>query len=397
MRSIKRKGGIDPRQLPRILSPTEYRIQTAMECGSPAQRERYSKMFTEMGYGDMVERYAFTPVTSPGASQVSVPLSNFATAYAMDRNRFAVETIAPTAIVDKIHGKFWKFDAPENMRVQDVDNDNYAPGMGGGRPKQIPMEATPESYECQQRALSQDIDEITQQTADFDVKSRVARHLANQLQLRKIVRTMNIIQDTTSIPTHATATLAGGGDWTGSTAANAFIRKTFNGLIQAINQNSFNTADPNSLWGLMNPTTARLVVESPEFADHVKQSVAGERFLIGENPFSNARQFGMPAQLFGVNIMVVDTVILTGPKDMDEVAAPGVSTYAMADNQFAIVNSEPPSLNSMSTLTSFTFNPFRTEDHHIPSEHINSIQVLNTYQQKVTASSTGYVVTDVTS
>lgn len=385
---------IDPRHLPEILTPAQNRVRTAMLYAKGRERDFWAKTYREMGFGDWVEQYAFSPV-GPVNVHVSVPLTNFATAFAMDRTRFMVETLCPTAIVDKVNGKYWRFDAPEGYRIENDDEDNYAPGRGGGRPKEIEMEAQVADYEAKLRALSSSISEVAQANADFAIKNRVARFLTTQLQIRKAKRLFDLLTDGTSLTTFAdtTALTGGANPWDAATTANSSIKKTINAAVRTIELNTFNSVDASNLWMVFNPVMAGQVATQLEVIDHVKQSVSGERMLLGESPFSNATRYGLPATLFGINVMIASTAIVTGPKDIGSPATGGTD-YLMGDAEVLFINAEPPSLDSLSTATAFTFEPFTMQDHHIAPEHINNIQVLNNYDLKITSSASGVFLQD---
>lgn len=386
---------VDP---PGIIRPDEYPAYIAAKYGSPQARELYHNRFKSMGLDhlvDVMERYqTFSPLT-PKNVHISVPLTTFAADWARNRNRFMIETLVPSLTIDATHGKFWRFDSPEEFRIEDVDEDNYAPGRGGGRPPHLEMETAEDTFECLQRALSHDVGEVTQRNADFNVKQRIVNFLTSQLQLRKALRAFNALTDTANMNNDTFANTSGSANKIDTpltlAADGPAIQQMIETVVQTIQKNAFNSVDESNLWMVVTPTTAGHIGRLDEIRDLIKQSQSGERFLLGASPFSNAGRYNLPATLFGINVMVASTVIRTSAKG----ASSNTDVHLMSDDVILFVHRDEPSLSSLSTMTSFEFDPFRVEDHHIAPEHINSLQVLTNYDLKITAKDTGFLVTDV--
>ncbi len=375
-------------EFPNIVSRQEWRNNVVGYAGTPAERALYAQTFPEQA----AEMYAFSPAT-PRNVHISVPLTNFATDFARDRNRFLIETICPSLTVDKLQGKFWRFDSPEAFRIEDASEDNYAPGRGGGRPKRLELEINTDTYECLQYALSEEVPQVGEQNADFNLKRRIVQMLTTSMMTRRAKRTLDLITTTGNMNNVDVNAITGtNGNWTNGTNTDPNIQISFNHAVRTIQENTFNSVDEANIWCLINPEMAGAMAESAEVRDTVKQSLAGERMLLGQAPYSNAGRYGLPTQLYGVKIMVVPIRYISSIKKVPD---SNTAAYILDKDSAVFLNVEPPGLETLSTLTCFEFQPFITEDHPLPSEHISSVQTLHTYHVKITAKSSGYLITDI--
>lgn len=376
------------REIPNIVSRQQWRNNVMGYAGTQAEKALYAQTFPEQA-GEM---YAFSPAT-PRNVHISVPLTNFATDFARDRNRFLIETICPSLTVDKLQGKFWRFDSPEAFRIEDASEDNYAPGRGGGRPKRLELEINTDTYECLQYALSEEVPTVGEQNADFNLKRRIVQMLTSSMMTRRAKRTLDLVTTTGNMNNVDVNDITGtNGNWTNGTQDDPNIQISFNHAVRTIQENTYNSVDEANIWCLINPEMAGAMAESEEVRDTVKQSLAGERMLLGQAPYSNAGRYGLPTQLYGVKIMVVPIRYISSIKKVPD---SNTAAYILDKDSAVFLNVEPPGLETLSTLTCFEFQPFITEDHPIPSEHISSVQTLHTYHVKITAKSSGYLITDV--
>lgn len=385
MREVKTARALEA--VPQVFGPDENRAYMISRYGTPQEKERY---FATEASDHLREKYAFSPIT-PKNVHTSVPLTTFATDYARNRNAFLIEAIVPSLTVDKLTGIYYRFDTPEGYRVEDVDEDNYAPGRGGGRPKRLELEIDSATYECNQHALSEDVPDVGEKNADFALKIKVTQMLTANLMIRRAIRAFDILTTIASWPTNNTDTAVNksGGKWSASDATNKYIQIGINAVVETIMQETYSSVDPSNIWMVMNPKGARVIMENDEIRDWVKQQAGAEAIVQGKPPFKgNAHRYGLPQTLFGVNVLVMPTRYLSSQK-----GATDVSTY-LIDDDVLFLNVEPPSIQTMNTMTSFEFEPFRTEDHALPAEHISSVQVIHNYDTVLTAGASGYLMTD---
>ena len=374
--------------VPQVFGRDEYRAHMIAKYGTPSERIRWEQ---KEATPELRQKYAFSPIT-PKNVHTSVPLTTFATDYARDRNTFLIEAICPSITVDKLTGIYYRFDTPEGYRIEDVDEDNYAPGRGGGRPKRLELEIDASIFECDQHALSEDVPITAEKNADFNLKIKVTQMLTGNLQLRRAKRAFTDLTTGANWPTNNTDTCTNvcGGKWNAGDSASKFIQQSINAVVETIMQETYNSVDPANIWMVINPTAARALMESKEIRDWVKQQAGAEQIVQGKPPFKgNAHRYGLPPTLFGVNVLVYPTRILTSQK-----GASDTSVY-LIDDDALFLNVEPPSIQTMNTYTCFMFEPFRTEDHEIAAEHISSVQVLHNYDQKFTAAASGFLLTDI--
>jgi hypothetical protein len=229
--------------------------------------------------------------------------------------------------------------------------------------------------------------------ADFDIRRAKAQLLTTNLMFRRAKRVFDILTDAAQqTNTAAAASIPGGstGKWDTGTSASPQIQLGINAVVEIILQNTFYTIDPNDIWMIINPTAAHQLAETDEIRDLIKYAPSGVQFLQSVSPFSNAPRFGLPAMLFGVNVMVAAFRHRTSV----EGAASDTDAY-MIDDDACFVTSMPPSLQTLNTITTFEYEPMRVEEHRIPWEHRTLLQVITNYDVKLTAVNSGYLVTDI--
>ena len=100
-----------------------------------------------------------------------------------------------------------------------------------------------------------------------------------------------------------TATNVGGGKWQGSSSANAYIQKSFNGVVEAILANTNEAVTAADITAVMSDVTAHVITESPEYKDFFQGSPFAVNLVRGAGEFN---EFLMLSQFFGVGGIIVD-------------------------------------------------------------------------------------------
>lgn len=341
-------------------------------------------MYREAGESSQ-EQYAYANV-SPGNVHINVALSNLLVDLSRDRARKPLNTISPALTVDKLSNYFWKLEDYEAFRISNIDDDAFPAKKGAGEPAGMEMKSDTDTYQCKQYALKSDIPYLMAQNADFDIERRKSELVYHNLYWRKAKRTIALLSSTADMNNGAS-----GGVWTASSTTNKYIQKAIQDAVQAINLATYSCLDPGNLWLLINPNVAKDIAQSPEMIELIRYQ-AGDRFLQGLSPFSNAPGYGVPAVLFGVNVMVCEFAFNSAKEGASDSAA-----YMLGNTVAVLINSEPPGLQTMNTITTFEFQPPTVMTFDIPWEHRRSLQVLNTYDIKVTAKNSGRIITGVRS
>jgi hypothetical protein len=98
-----------------------------------------------------------------------------------------------------------------------------------------------------------------------------------------------------------------GGKWDVATTSNNYIQKSINYGKIAIHRNTLGAVKTEDLHLVISPALALLMAQSQEIVDYVKQSPFALAQIKGDAPAQNGK-WGLPDQLYGVNIEVEDTV-----------------------------------------------------------------------------------------
>lgn len=194
----------------------------------------------------------------------------------------------------------------------------------------------------------------------------------------------------------ATATSLAGGLWDASSATNKYIRKTFNQVAENILQATLGVVQREDLVCVINPHDARLMAETEELRDYLKQSPFAMAEVRGDVENQNG-QWGLPSVLWGIKIVVEDAVRVTSKK-----GATKATTYCLPTTN-AIFMARPGGLMGMEGIPEFsTFQQFVYEEMTV--ETMNDVnnrrtvgRVVDDFASALVSSASGYLVTTISS
>jgi hypothetical protein len=163
----------------------------------------------------------------------------------------------------------------------------------------------------------------------------VADHSAIHMQRMMTLRTMRAVAELTATAnysgnTNDAATILGGAyHWGNSDSAKLYIKKTINYAIKKIMLKTRSAVSVEDLKLVINPTTAETLSNSAEIAEFVKY-MAGVGYVKGE--MGPNERFGLPKMLYGVELVIEDTVKVTTKKGEST-----AESFVMGDGYAAIV------------------------------------------------------------
>jgi hypothetical protein len=150
--------------------------------------------------------------------------------------------------------------------------------------------------------------------------------------------------------------------WELSTTQRQDIKRSLNRGVTLIHQHTLGAVKRKDMLLVMNPNTAERLGESQEVIDFIKQSPDAWKILKGEYENLNS-QWGMPDMLYGIPIVIDDTVVVTSARG----AATTTYSYTLADGNAFLV-SRPGGLvanavrgPSFSTVMGFFFEEMSVE------------------------------------
>jgi len=217
------------------------------------------------------------------------------------------------------------------------------------------------------------------------------------------IRTQNVWNQLTTSGNWAgntgTATALGGGLWDVSGATDKFIRKSFNQVAENIIQATLGVVQRKDLVCVINPHTARLMSETEELRDVLKQSPYALGIIRGDDKETgNWESWMLPPTLFGIKVVVEDAVKVTSKK-----GATSKTTSYVLPNQTAVFLARPGGLVGMEGIPEFsTAQVFCYEEMTVESKvDVDNRRTLgrcvDDVATAVVAPAAGYYVTSCTS
>lgn len=179
-----------------------------------------------------------------------------------------------------------------------------------------------ETYRCQRFLVPFTLGDLAVQQADWPVLNAHSKMAAQQMMTMRTRLALKALADYSwgdheiSVNNNHSIGVASGVGWDNGTSSSKPIMKTLNYCAQVIHRDTIGGVKPNDLILVVGPDLARRMSESDEVHEYLKESpFAKDRLGWGGNTtlFNNAR-YGLPDQLYGYNIIVEDTPVVTSKK-----------------------------------------------------------------------------------
>lgn len=308
-------------------------------------------------------------------------------------NTFPITKYAQIVPTQQMTGYYLRLDSDDNVRV--TDTNEFAWPLGNDRPVGKMNQHDFVSFTCNRFAYPFYIPNETVKQAAWDV---VAQHARAKAQLAMTARSMRTATALTTTATfnavgnyYADGTAISGGAWTTSTTN--IIQK---GIQTALQRISFATGGAvrgeTDIMMVISPTIANALSQTQEVRDYVKNYPAALPFLQGADTFA---KYGLPPNLFGVQVVVDDSVKVTTRKG----ATP---TRSFVYGNSAVFVSRPGGLvgvegsTSFSTVQIFAFEDMTVENWDDPRDRRIEGRVIDNSTSEVVAPVSGVLVLNVT-
>lgn len=233
--------------------------------------------------------------------------------------------------------------------------------------------------------------------ATWDIIATHGRIHAQKAMTARTMRALEVLTATSSWSGNTgTATSLAGGIWTGSSEANQYIQKTFNAVKEAVHKATLGAVPPDALRCVIGPELAHVIRESPEVIGFIKQNERAFPALAGSTFFM---RWGVPEMLYGVKMVVEDTVKVTTRK---KTSGSATSAYALGSSQaiFTAVpegleNSQEPAEGAptFNTMTLFAYEDMTVESRRDDDNRRHLARVVDDTAEVLTAPASGYLVT----
>lgn len=305
----------------------------------------------------MADNYIF-----PNNQSVFVPTlsTQLQVDYTRNVNSFPILRYVDITPTEKTKGYYVKFKAEDQARAVHVPNDFvWAPGSDRPRGTWNNEMFEFQQYSCVRYNYPFRIGWLEEQQAAWDLLSKETSHKAAQAMTCRAIRIANLLTTSANWPaaSTATATALGGGTWDDATATNPYILKSILAAVNLIVTSTNGAVQYEDLRLVFSPTVAALVRESEEFIDFIKQQPSSPAIWSRDN-FNNGR-YGLPPYIYGLEVVVDDTVEVTTPPVIGSAAATN-RAFVWPAASAAIVTKKRMSTgdgSTYSTATLFSYSP----------------------------------------
>lgn len=305
----------------------------------------------------------FIPTFSPATGQIQIEFTRSV-------NKFPLTRYSQIVPVQAMAGYYLAMDEEETARVVQTQDQLWP--LGEDRPTGINSDFDFKSFACARYQSSFHIPQETARQAQWDIVASHARIAAAKMMTHRGVRLATTI---TTIGSYAAD--YSGGSYSASSGVGYYnnatklmnsdladsgdqVQKLFRTAAEKIVQATNAAVSPSDICAVMNPTTARIIASTEGVRDYVKNYPAAFNFLQGDAQFAT---YGLPSQLFGVQVVVDDTVRVTNRKGSTkatsffygDASAPAI---AFVSRPGGLVGNEGPSFSS---LTIFAYEDMTVE------------------------------------
>ena len=313
-------------------------------------------------------------------------------------NTFPITKYAQIVPVNQMTGYYLRLDSDDNVRVTDVNE--FAWPLGNDRPVGKTNVHDFVSFAAQRYAYPFYIPNETVKQAAWDIVAQHARSKAQLAMTSRSMRTATALTGSAAVTSftnvgnyYATGTAISGAAWTGSTTN--IIQKGIQTALQRISLATGGAVrGETDIMMVISPVIANLLSQTQEVRDYVKNYPAALPFLQGADTFA---KYGLPPNLFGVQVVVDDSVKVTTRKG----AASTTRSFVYGNS--AVFVSRPGGLvgvegsTSFATCQIFAFEDMTVENWDDPKDRRIEGRVIDNSTSELVAPVSGVLVADVTS
>jgi len=313
-------------------------------------------------------------------------------------NTFPITKYAQIVPTQQMTGYYLRLDSDDNVRVTDVNE--FAWPLGNDRPVGKMNQHDFVAFTAARFAYPFYIPNETVKQAAWDVVAQHARAKAQLAMTARSMRTATALVGSAAQTSfnnvgnyYATGTAISGAAWTGSTTN--IIQKGIQTALQRISLATGGAVrGETDIMMVISPTIANLLSQTTEVRDYVKNYPAALPFLQGNDVFA---KYGLPPNMFGVQVVVDDSVKVTTRKGA------ATTTRSFVYGNSAVFVSRPGGLvgvegsTSFSTCQIFAFEDMTVENWDDPRDRRIEGRVIDNSTSELVAPVSGVLVLDVTS
>jgi len=312
-------------------------------------------------------------------------------------NTFPITKYAQIVPANQMTGFYLRLNSDDNVRVTDINE--FIWPLGNDRPVGKMNEQDFVSFTCQRFAYPFYIPNETVKQAAWDVVAQHARSKAQLAMTARSMRTATALTGSAAVTAftavgnyYADGTAISGGAWTASTGNN--IQKGIQTALQRISLATGGAVrGETDIMMVISPVIANSLSQTAEVRDYVKNYPAALPFLQGSDTFA---KYGLPPNLFGVQVVVDDSVKVTTKKGAAS------TTRSFVYGNAAVFVSRPGGLvgvegsTSFSTCQIFAFEDMTVENWDDPKDRRMEGRVIDNSTSELVAPVSGVLVANVT-
>lgn len=332
----------------------------------------------------------------PGGNNTFVPSHEASGKLIVDFSRnvkkFDVNKYTQIVKTDKSVGYYLKCTIDEGGRILDStaldalwnDGDN-APGGRDGTSEHEYL-----AFLTARRQWAFTIGDKAVDQATWDIVAQNAQRKAQQAMTARTMLALNAMLTTGNhISSHVvdiSAVSGNTGTWAASTSNRQDIKRSLNTARELILDDTLAAVDIDDLYLVINSTLARQLAECQEIVEYIKGSPDALAQVRGDLKTSNQNAYyGLPSQLYGLNLIVEKTRRVTSRKRATSVKSQVLPTAT------PFICARPGSLEgtygapSFSSLTCFMYEEMTTETKKDKDNRRTSGRVVEDYTYILTA------------
>lgn len=234
--------------------------------------------------------------------------------YVQDPKAFRFWSYVAPRPAKKPVGVYLKLDSKQFVRVPSLDAFVWADGADRptGETNKMPFEFV--EYSTTRYDIPVRYGNRTLNASDIPLLAISAAQVMSQtmvLMNKTIITALDTAGNWGTFTGAANTVNGGAGKWDAATSTNLAIKKTFNAVATSVRKNTNAVHGKSRLKCIVSPDGARGIAESAEFVDMLKQSPYAMAQVRGDDPNALWSDYGLPNQIYGVDMVVEDGVIVT--------------------------------------------------------------------------------------
>lgn len=341
-------------------------------------------------------------VSMPSGTNTFLPQmvqDNLIVGYSRKKEDFAINRYVQMVPTPKNQAYYLYVDGAAAVRLINADLRNVVWPDGQQRPAGDGNVADFEFFPISTKRLSFDytVGKMAVEQAAFDVHAVNAGFQGVKAMTARTQAVHTALAGATWGSNSGTATALGGGFVSAGTPTNPIFKKIVNKVCQQIRKATFGAVKSSDIHCVMSPLVAETISETQEIHTYVKESPYALAQLRGDAPNQNAN-YGLPDKLYGINIIVDDSMKVTSKR-----GAASLATVSVADENSFYFISRPGGLLmpyggiSFSTLQMFVREEMSVEIYPDAKNRLEQGFVSDDFGVFVVAPASGHRVTNALS